>query len=69
MSVRPSTPDRVAVETLQGDIRSGPVVDELVEADVHDIQRVFRVNLGGTIIRVPEADAGIPDDAVTATRQ
>ncbi|EMA17198.1 hypothetical protein [Haloarcula amylolytica] len=69
MSVRQSTPDRVAVETLQGDIRAGSVVDELVEADVHEIQRVFRVELDGTVIRVPEDDAGIPDDAATATRQ
>jgi len=62
MSVRSSTPDRVAVETLQGNVESGPVIDELVEADVHEIQRVFRVDLDGTVIRVPEDDAGIPDD-------
>jgi len=60
MSVQPSTPDRVAVETLQGEIRAGRVVDEVVEADADGFDRILRVNIEDTILRVPEDEATPP---------
>ncbi|WP_135302653.1 hypothetical protein [Haloarcula amylovorans] len=60
MSIQPSAPERVAVETLRGDIRAGPVVDTIVEADADGIHRFYRVDIGGTVLRVDEDEATPP---------
>jgi hypothetical protein len=60
MSVHPTTPDRVAVETPQGNIRSGPVIGELVEAHAEGFSRVYRVDVDGVTLRVQEDDAALP---------
>ena len=60
MSVQPPAPDRVAVETLRGDIRAGRVVDELVEADADGFDRVFTVDVDGVTLRVDEDDIAEP---------
>jgi len=59
MSVQPSAPERVAVETLRGNIRAGRVVGEVVTADTDGLHRQFRVDVDGTIWRVDEND--VPD--------
>ncbi|WP_277540212.1 hypothetical protein [Haloarcula laminariae] len=61
MSIQPPAPDRVAIETLQGDIRAGRVVDEFVEADADGFDRVFRVDVDGVTLRVDEDETGRPD--------
>lgn len=55
MSIQPSAPDRVAVETLQGNTRAGQVIGEVVEADADGLHRQYRVDVEGSVFRVDEA--------------
>jgi len=63
MSVQPQ-PDRVAVETLQGNIVAGDVVGEVVEADADGLSRQYRVDVDGVTLRVDEDEAGHADSHI-----
>lgn len=56
MSIQPSAPSTIPVETLQGDRREATVLGEIVEADADGFDRVYRVDVDGVTMRVGEDD-------------
>jgi hypothetical protein len=53
-------PERVVIETPQGDIRTGDVVDVSMHADAGGIERWYCVQIDGSRYRRPAADVGDP---------
>jgi hypothetical protein len=54
------TPERVAVETPAGNIRSGEVVDVFMTAEANDIERWFVVDIDGHRLRTRASEARAP---------
>ena len=55
-----TAPDRVAIETPQGEVQTGDVVDVEMRATARDIQRWYVVEIDGSRFRSPADEAEQP---------
>lgn len=53
-------PDRVTLETPQGDIRSGHVVDTEYRADLNGLVCLYTVAIDGSRLRAPASEVESP---------